>query len=209
MYCDVVGPLTTAVCNRQAVKQILTIQDGFTRYLVAILIPDCTTKTVVDRIITHWILQHGIFETLHTDQGTNYTSRLFKEVMEKLGIVHTLSSPYSPEANRVERAHQCMGNLLRSDNRREGKDWPQKLPYAVMAYNTTVNRITGVTPFEAVFGRNPVLPIDLIFLFQHPAQSTFSEHIADMHRKFSEICEKMLKNTESGKMPTINAGASL
>ena len=197
LYCDVVGPVTPAVHERQTVKQILTIQDGFSRYLVAVPIPDCTTKTVVDRIITHWVLKFGLFETLHTDQGSCYTSGLFKEVMNKLGIVHTVTPPYSPEANRVERAHQCLGNLLRSDNRLEGSSWPQKLPYAVMAYNTTINRITGVSPFEAMFGRNPILPLDLIFPFKHPSQVTFSEHIATMRQRFSDICEKVVFNTKS------------
>ena len=197
IYCDVVGPVTPAVYERQTVKQILTIQDGFSRYLVAVPIPDCTTKTVVDRIITHWVLKFGLFETLHTDQGTCYTSGLFKEVMNKLGIVHTVTPPYSPEANRVERAHQCLGNLLRSDNRLEGSNWPQKLPYACMAYNTTINRITGVSPFEAMFGRNPILPLDLIFPFKHPSQVTFSEHIASMRQRFSDICEKVVLNTKS------------
>ena len=139
--------------NRKKCSYILTIQDGFTQYLVAVPIPDQQTDTVVEAIIHHWVYVFGCMETLHTDRGTNFTSSLFNEVIKKLGIVKTVTPPYSPEGDRVERAHRVLGDVLRADDRFASQQWTAKLPAAVIAYNGTVNRMTGVSPFEAVFHR--------------------------------------------------------
>ena len=104
VYCDVIGRLTPSLHNGKRCPYILTMQDGFTRYLVAVPIPDQTT--VVDTIINSWVYVFGCMKTLHTVRGTNFTSGLFQEVMKKLGIVKTVTPPYSPEGDRVERAHQ-------------------------------------------------------------------------------------------------------
>ena len=139
VYCDIVGPLTPALYQGKQCKYFLTVQDGFTRYLIATPLEDQLTSTVVDAIITKWIHVHGVMETLHSDNGANYTSHLFKEVMLKLGVTKTYTPVYSPQGDRVERAHRILGDILRSDRRFEAKQWPQKLSAALLAYNATVN----------------------------------------------------------------------
>ena len=48
-------------------KHILTIQDEFTRYLVAIPVPDLESKTLVINLIDRFFLMHRLPETIHTD----------------------------------------------------------------------------------------------------------------------------------------------
>merc|ERR1740128_697698 len=178
-------------------KFFLTMQDGFTRYLIAVPVPDVRAPTVVDAMISKWVLHHGVFEALHTDRGTNYTSFLMKEVMKQLGVKHTFTPAYTPESDRVERVHQTLGNVLRSNDRVDAKNWPVKLTYAVMAYNSAVHRITGVSPYEAVYGRAPTLPVDLIFPVKSPEATSFSTHIENLRLKFSRICEKMITSEQT------------
>ena len=200
VYCDIVGPITAAPFEGKQCKYFLTIQDGFTRYLIATPLPDQTTETVVDALVTKWIHVHGVMETLHSDNGTNYCSHLFKEVMRKLGVVKTYTPVYSPQADRVERAHRILGDVIRSDRRYDAKLWPQKLSAALLAYNATVNRLTGVSPFEAVYGRPVNLPVDLVFPFQHKDCTSWSNYIENFKIKFSELCEKMCKSQKTGLM---------
>ena len=191
VYCDVIGKLTPSMHNRKKCSYILTIQDGFTRYLVAVPLPDQQTDTVVDAIIHHWVYVFGCMETLHTDRGTNFTSSLFSEVMKRLGIVKTVTPPYSPEGDRVERAHRVLGDVLRADDRFASQQWTAKLPAAVIAYNGTVNRMTGVSPFEAVFHRRPVLPVDLLFPLDKPEGRSMSTHVENLRLQLSKMCEAM------------------
>ncbi len=48
-------------------RHILTVQDRFTRYLVAVPIPDLETKTILNALIDRFFLVHGMPETIHTD----------------------------------------------------------------------------------------------------------------------------------------------
>nr|GEX99671.1 RNA-directed DNA polymerase [Tanacetum cinerariifolium] len=43
------------------------------------------------------------------------------------------------------------------------KHWNLILPQAEFAYNRSVNRTTGKSPFEVVYGQNPITPLDLVF----------------------------------------------
>ena len=200
VYCDVVGPLTGSPYHGRTCHYILTIQDGFTRYLVAVPIPNQQTTTIVEAFINNWIYVFGCMETLHTDRGSSYTSNLFKEVMKALGIVKTVTPAYSPEGDRVERAHRVLGDLLRSDRRYAAQRWTDKLSAALLAYNASVNRITGISPFEAVFHRPVSLPVDLIFPFTKPEGKSWSTHIEDLKLKLSQLSEMICRRQHTGLM---------
>ena len=66
------------------------------------------------------------------------------------------------------------------------------LPLAEFAYNDSVNRSTGWSPFEIVTGYHPRRPMDLIPL---PTESRPSEHTESfahfIHDLHAEICRKI------------------
>lgn len=200
VYTDVVGPLSGSRYNGKICRYLLTIQDGYTRYLVAIPIEDQKTETIVKALIDGWIYTFGVMETLHSDNGKNFASNLYKEVMKQLGIVKTYTPIYSPSGNRVERSHRVLGEILRSDRRYDADKWTNKISAALLAYNASVNRYLGVSPYEAVFGRPVSLPIDLIFPFDQPEGKSWSNHIEDLKVKFSKLCQAICKHQQTGLM---------
>ena len=42
------------------------------------------------------------------------------------------------------------------------KSWDECLPHIEFAYNGVVHRTTEISPFEAVYGFNPLTPMDLL-----------------------------------------------
>ena len=66
----------------------------------------------------------------------------------------------------------------------------QGLSRAEFAYNNSVNRSTGKSPFEIVTGYKPNQPIDLIPLPIHARVSEFAEsfaqHVRDLHKEISQ-----------------------
>uniref|UniRef100_A0A1I7W778 Integrase catalytic domain-containing protein n=1 Tax=Heterorhabditis bacteriophora TaxID=37862 RepID=A0A1I7W778_HETBA len=91
-----------------------------------------TVRTIVDRVIA----RQGVSENLVTDQGSNFTSHLFKNAMKLLGINHSMSTPYH---------HQC-------DN------WDENLQLITHAYNSSESSITQNSPFYLTYGRQPNSP---------------------------------------------------
>ena len=41
------------------------------------------------------------------------------------------------------------------------REWESLLPHAEFAYNYSISQTTGCSPFEAVYGMNPIGPLDL------------------------------------------------
>ena len=189
---DTVGPLNRTMYKKRSVCHILTMQDSFTRYLVTVPVEDLEAKTIAAEVMEHWILKFGIPEQIHTDRGVSFTSQLFMEVMNMMGIRKTVTPPYCPRGDRVERAHQVLGEILRSDERGPDVDWARKLPEATLAYNIATNRVTGVSPYEAVFGQKAVLPVDFLFPCHKSRETTMARAIDTRRSQMNQLVQRML-----------------
>ncbi len=63
-------------------------------------------------------------------------------------------------SERFNRSLKKMISCYISDNH---KDWDEKLPMLMFAYNTASNSTTRLSPFKMLYGRKPKIPVDLIF----------------------------------------------
>ena len=173
VYIDIMGPFDPI--NRykgQDVNHILTMLDGFTRFLVAEPIKDTKTETIAQTFYESYVLRFGCPSQIHSDNGSGFTSKLFAEVTKKMGIYHTFCPPYNPSSNKVERAHQSIMKLVRVDDSKPNRRWTEKLQPAVFLYNSLTHSITGVSPFQALYGKPPALPIDYLWPVHVDMEST-------------------------------------
>ena len=107
-----------------------------------------------------------------------------------LGVYQTFCPPYNPQSNRVERAHLTLFRLVRIDRSFNEGTWVPKLPMATFFFNTVVNKTTGYSPFETVFGRAPTLPIDLLWpLCPQRNDGTFLEEVEKLRIEWQEMLE--------------------
>ena len=57
----------------------------------------------------------GLPKSVQSDQGSNFMSVVFQQVMHELGIKQYRSSAYHPESQgALERFHQTLKNMIRS-----------------------------------------------------------------------------------------------
>jgi transposase InsO family protein len=100
LFMDFVGPLPLLHPGR--FKYILTIRDIFTKWTEAFPTRDMTAATVV-RLLAHKVFpRFGTPEHIHTDQGTQFTSHLLKEVALAFNIKLATTPAYNPKSNPVE-----------------------------------------------------------------------------------------------------------
>ena len=64
---------------------------------------------------------------------------------------------------QVERMNRTIINMLKTLNGNQKSNWKKHVSKMSFAYNSTVNKATGFSPFYLMFGRSSRLPIDLIF----------------------------------------------
>ena len=157
---DFMGPLPESNGN----KFICLIGDHFTKWYEAIPLPDQKATTTASALIEHWISRFGCPHSIHSDQGRNFESHLFKELLQLLEIEKTRTTAFHPQSNAViERMNRTLQNMLAKCVEEDQRDWSMKLPYVMMAYRSSVHESTGFSPQFLVQGRELTLPIDVMY----------------------------------------------
>ena len=115
-------------------------------------------------MVKEWFLKFGVPSRLHSDQGINFDGGVVNELCKFYNIRKLRTTPYHPEGNsQTERFNRTLHDLLRTLNTQKKKRWPDYLAELTYAYNATPNKSTRYSPFYLLFGREPKLPIDIIF----------------------------------------------
>lgn len=83
-----------------------------------------------------------------SDNGVEFRSNKFEEMLRKYGIEHLYSSPYKPASNgAVERVNRTFIEFLKNLVGRDS-DWDRCLPKALLIYNNTKHSSIGMSPSE-------------------------------------------------------------
>ena len=88
---DVAGPFPKSAGGN---KYILVVVDYFTKYAMAMAMPDQKSETVCGVLMKNVFQYFGTPGTIHTDQGSNFQSQLFKDFCKSLGVTKTRTTPY-------------------------------------------------------------------------------------------------------------------
>ena len=108
---------------------ILTIMDHFTRWPVAIPIPDRRSSTIANAIFKYWICEKGVPLKIVSDKGRELISKGMQQLRLKLGIAKVSTAGYNPQGNAtVERFHRYLGASLAIIYEKKLPDWDEYLP---------------------------------------------------------------------------------
>ena len=91
---------------------IMLFTDYYTKWVEAFAMPDSEATTVAQKLIQGILCRHGAPERIISDRGPNFTSDVFKEVTEMLGMKQSLTSGYHPQADG--QAERNIGTLTRT-----------------------------------------------------------------------------------------------
>ena len=100
------------------------------------------------------------------------------------------STAFHPQFDgQTEVVNRSLGNLLRCLVGDHQGTWDLILPRAQFTYNNSVNKSTGLSPHEIVYGHKPRAPIDIIPMspLQRTSESTktFAYRMYELHKSIS------------------------
>lgn len=181
--------------DRSNTKDILVITDHFTKYAVAVPTPNQKARTVAKALWDHFIIHYGFPERLHSDQGPDFESKTIKQLCEISGIRKVRTTPHHPRGNPVERFNRTLLQMLGTLESEDKIHWRDFVKPLVHAYNCTKNDVTGFTPYELMFGRQPRLPVDLAFgLPVHKQHTSHSQYVTDLKNHLEESYRVATRN---------------
>ena len=148
-------------------KYILLVGDLFSKYIDAIPLRDQTAKSVVNAFSNNWLYIHGNPNYLLSDQGSTVDGDVVRAFCDQFGIEKRRSSAYHSQGNGfAERNIRNVKDILRAAllhrNLNQTK-WRKLLPELVFALNCSESKAINCIPYKVVFGRVPILPIDIRF----------------------------------------------
>jgi len=137
--------------------------------------------------------QHGVPETIISDNGTQFTSHEFGEFCKANAISHVLSPPYHPQSKG--RTEHFVDTFKRSLLKLRGEgDVDKILDTFLLAYRTTLNSTLQQQrcPAELFFGLKPRTTLDLL-----PTKQP-TGHDIKMERQFNGRHGAVARNFDRG-----------
>ena len=192
---DIMGPLPES-SNKNS--YILVVGDYFTRWMEAYPINNQEAGTVAQKLVDHVFCRLGIPEQLHSDQGKQFESKLVQELCKILKISKTRTTAYHPQCDGlVECFNRTLQDMIATMTADYPFDWEEALPKVCIAYNTSIHSTTGYSPFYLMYGREPRLPIDIVYGTQR--QSSSPENFVQKSQKLmEEAYHRVRKNLSTG-----------
>lgn len=184
VFLDIVGPVETSLRGNSF---ILTIQDDLSKYSTAIPLQNHTANTIAQAFIEHFVCLHGIPDTIVTDQGREFMSKIFTACCKLLKIEKINSTAYHPQSNgALERSHRTLAEYLRHYVEDKKQNWDEYVPYAMFVYNSTPHTTTGFQPHELVYGYQVEVPHSLSRTPQ-PCYN-YEDYTSELRQKLQESC---------------------
>ena len=163
------------------------VTDCFTKYIKIYAIPNQEAETVAQVLTQEFFSRYGIPLELHSDQGTQFKSKLFLEICELLGIHKTCTTPFRPQSDgqskrniRTPRENDCNGNgqTGRMD---------EHLPFISMAYRSNPHESTGFTPNFMMHGQELSMPVDVMLSLPPGEKFTSGQYAQKLQKQLQDI----------------------
>jgi transposase InsO family protein len=185
--------------SRHGNKYIILAIDHFTKYLEGAATPTFDATTTALFLFNNIICRYGMMEKLLADQGVNFESNLLKQLCIILGTDKLHTSTYHAAGNGItERVNKVVKPNIAKYVNDDHDDWDLFLQMAISAYNNSYHSTIKMTPYEAQFGRKPVIVAEVIMNNQLPADTRIkdiSEFTVALRRSAEYISEIIRENT--------------
>ncbi|CAG9134612.1 unnamed protein product [Plutella xylostella] len=151
IHMDHLGPF---IKSKKGNTYILGVIDGFSKFIFVRPVRNTRSKTTI-KVLEDIFATFGSPKIIISDQGTSFSSSEFKTFISSIGIKHVFNAVATPRANgQIERYNRTILNSLAAMNHgQDEKDWDSNVAKLQWSLNNTVNKSTGKTPAEIVFGQ--------------------------------------------------------
>lgn len=150
IHADHLGPFNP---SKNKNKYLLIIIDSYSKFIVLRPVKSTKASTTI-RIFKEYFGTFGLPVRLITDRYSSFTGKKLKVFLKDLGVQHIMNAVSTPRANgQVERYNRTVLDSLTAMN--HGRDeslWDEKVLEVQWGLNNTINKGTGHTPAEVLFG---------------------------------------------------------
>lgn len=150
---DLVGPLPR---SKKGNFCIVVITDYFSKFSLFFPIKKATSSAVIKIMEDHIFLIFGVPEFLIADNGKQFTSREFQNLLKEYGVPPLYNASYHPQNNPTERVNRVIKTMIASYIDKDQRDWDVNLSKLGCAIRTAKHEVVGHTPYYINFGKEMI-----------------------------------------------------
>ena len=196
---DCVGPLPK---TRSGNEYLLTVMCSTTRYPEVFPLRRITSQNIV-KALSKFFTQYGIPRVVQSDLGSNFTSNLFKQTMDELGVRQYHSTACRPESQgALERFHQTLKSMLTKYCEENNADWDEGIHFVLYAVRSSVQDSLGFSPFELVYGhevRGPLKVLKESWLNEISSKPLLT-YVHQFKRRLKSAVDHAMKNLKESQV---------
>ena len=152
---DLIGPLPEV----EGMRYIITAIDYTSKWVEAKAIPTKTSENVAE-FLHSLQTRYGVSCIHITDQGREFNNSVIRDLYEKTGVQHKVSSAYHPQTNGlVERQNRTTEEVIQKVMK-DKSDWLHILQDVLFACRIAKHASTGFSPYRLMFNQDPILPYE-------------------------------------------------
>ena len=189
---DLIGPIKPV--SERGHRYILVIIDYATRYPEAIPLKTIEAEVIAEELMKIYS-RLGIPKEVLTDQGSQFVSKVMKEVNRLLSIRGITTTPYHAMTNGLcEKYNGTLKIMLKRMCEERPKDWDRYIPPLLFAYREVPQASTGFSPFELLFGRSVRGPMSILKELwtgkcEESDTRTVYEYVIDLQERIEKTCQ--------------------
>ncbi|XP_065356015.1 uncharacterized protein LOC135950397 [Calliphora vicina] len=111
-----------------------------------------TAGEICDFLVTKVFSLFGVPEYVVTDNGTQFRSVQFRDLLSKYGIKQIFTAIYSPQSNSSERLNRSILAAIRSYLKQDQREWDVHLYNICIALRSLFHTSLGYSPYYVLFG---------------------------------------------------------
>jgi transposase InsO family protein len=191
---DIIGPRHI---SKGRFRYILVGVDNFTNWIEAAALKTLTAEEVICAFFRIIIARHGCPTGVLTDQGTQFTSKLFKDLCAKFNIKHHLTTAYHHQsAGKVERFVRFLTKSISTMLNAAQTNWDEIIDDCLFVYRTSISRVLDDSPFYMLYGRDPILPQDLAIPLRLRQPETDADYKVEQVKRLKIAYENLNRRKE-------------
>ncbi|CEM34297.1 unnamed protein product [Vitrella brassicaformis CCMP3155] len=177
---------------------ILVFVDQLTGWPEAVALPVADGESVAQAFVDLIVARHGCPRRLLSDRGSHFLNELVDAVCAIFRARRIFSSSYHPETNgQAESMVKNIKKVLSRYVASHRTDWDVLLPLILFSIRTARNEATGMSPFEALYGREARLPLDVMVAWEQPIVMRRNDYRKVLIQQLKAVQQKCRANRDA------------
>lgn len=153
LYVDFLGPYPRSKSGNVGIFIVL---EHLTKFPFLKAVKKFTADAITQFLEEDLFHCFGVPETVVSDNGVQFKSHVFNNLMQKYRINHAYTAVYAPQANASERVNRSIISAIKAYIHPNQNNWDEHLSKICCSLRSSVHTAVNNTPYRLVFGQHMI-----------------------------------------------------